>query len=309
MPNNITIQKLSQILGTTSSSIDEHTINLLGAFDSSIELLTEVERDNHILSVMKRLEEDNLKRDTLQNQKIFENGWSENLKKCQTNGITRANLTPAYIKQFEVIRLLGNYVRPANRYLVDDLYTVSLDHLFREYLLKIDNVYEFGCGTGRNLLQLSELFPNKKLFGLDWAESSMELLKLFQKQVSTNILGHRFDMLHPDDFSILPNSAVVTVVAMEQLGDRYEAFLDYLEKQKPSIIIHVEPFLEMYGEDTLFDYLGALYHRKRGYLNGYLPTIRAKAQKGEVTILKDHRQSYGDPWNEGTGVLVWKFNR
>ncbi len=50
----------------------------------------------------------------------------------------------------------------------------------RDELLKLmnvqpgENILEVGCGTGRNLLKLSRLAPNAKLFGLDAAD---EMLK------------------------------------------------------------------------------------------------------------------------------------
>jgi hypothetical protein len=34
-----------------------------------------------------------------------------------------------------------------------------LDWVFEKYITNVDSVYEFGCGTGHNLLRVRDLFP------------------------------------------------------------------------------------------------------------------------------------------------------
>jgi hypothetical protein len=46
------------------------------------------------------------------------------------------------------------------------------------------------------------------------------------------------------------NSAVLTLVTIEQLAGRFEAFLDYLLHWRPGLCIHVEPIAELYAPGT-----------------------------------------------------------
>ena len=87
-------------------------------------------------------------------------------------------------------------------------------------------------------------------------------------------------MFSPDEsYGIEPNSAVMTVGGMEQLGHEFGAFLQYLLKESPEICVHIEPIYELYDQDTLSDYLAARYSDRVAELQKLL----AEARKLDVT--------------------------
>jgi hypothetical protein len=59
--------------------------------------------------------------------------------------------------------------------------------------------------------------------------------------------------------------------------------------------------IELY-EDNLLDYLAVQYHRKRGYLEGYLGAVIDSG--AEIIELK--RNNFGSLYHDAYSVLVWK---
>jgi SAM-dependent methyltransferase len=245
-------------------------------------------------------------RSSTENQRVFEAGWGENLALCRKNGVSTASLRPLYARRWEMIRYNNTLVLPENPHVFEDLLHVSVALSFRHYLSAINPVYEFGCGTARFLYLLGSFFPEKELYGLDWSESSVDLIKLIA-QSGRKIQGHRFDMLNPElDYSIKKDAGVFTIGALEQLGNRFGPFLGYLLAQKPAIVVHHEPIIEFYDANLPLDQIAIDYHRKRGYLDGYLTELRRLEADGKLRILKAQRTYYGDGYHESASLVVWQ---
>ena len=167
-------------------------------------------------------------------------------------------------------------------------------------------VLEAGCGTGRHLRALSERFPDKDLVGLDWTAASIELLALLATRERRRLRGVRFDMLAPaTDADVPEGAAVYTVHALEQLGERFGAFLDWLLARRPAVVVHHEPIVEWYDPDLELDHLAIAYHHRRGWLHGWWPALRALADAGRIEILTARRLHYGDAYTEGS-LIVWR---
>jgi len=267
--------------------------------------LLPAERDGHILRVLQTVEE--LKaRHRQENYSIFENGWEENYARCVAQGVSWQALVPSYIKFFPYVRYRGDFIAPEGASFVDELFAVVLAYAFEKYLGDAQRIYEFGCGTGRYLLMLSEMYPETALTGLDWTEASMKIIELMQ-QKGIHIQGRRFDMLNPDPAMRLePGSAVVTISSLEQMGGDFTAFLSYLLAQRPALVLHHEPVEEFYDTADLFDYLARTYHRRRGYLSGYWTTLNALADDGVIEILEARRNNFGDPYMDGASLIAWR---
>ena len=176
------------------------------------------------------------------------------------------------------------------------------------YLKTFDSIYEFGCGTGFNLAVLAQLYPKKKLHGLDFVSSSVDLINRIGDTYSWSITGHLFNMLTPDEnFEIADNSAIFTIGAIEQLASNFEVFLQFIVKKSPKLCIHVEPTLELYDKNNLVDYLAIKFHRKRGYTENYLARLRELESNNIVEILKVHRPFLGSLYMEGYSYIIWRL--
>ena len=205
------------------------------------------------------------------------------------------------------VRLCGEYQVPTSTHFEASFLAVIRAYLFDRFLAPCSTVYEFGCGTGHNLLALAKQQPGKRLVGLDWSESSVKLINQLASTFGVNAHGQRFDFFSPNKKLVLDdNAGVLTVGALEQVGKHFASFLVFLLAKKPTVCVHLEPIVEQYDPDELFDYVAARYHRKRGYLDGFLPALQAFEKRGSLEILAVHRIPFGSLCHEAYTYIVWK---
>lgn len=269
--------------------------------------LTQGERDEVILNILRRLDSGSLAASGEQRHEIWEKAWGERYSAYVRNGFERSGLVPSYMQTGQVLRLHHEFVRAISPNFEMSFSDVFRRWLFREYLGNPKTVYEFGCGSGVNLTLLAELFPAAQLCGLDWAESAVNLIKTIAEKQQLPLEGRRFDFFNPDDALLLaPGSAVVTMCALEQVGNRHDAFLKYLLEQRPGICLHMEPLADLYDANNLLDYLALAYHRRRNYLDGFLPRLRVLAEDRRIEILCSRRIAFGNLYHEGYSFVVWR---
>jgi SAM-dependent methyltransferase len=237
-------------------------------------------------------------------------GWSENLAEY-TAKKNPSSVKPKYFGKYPINRLERRFVKAISEDYEVRMLGILQYWLFEKYLRDYANVYEFGCGTGHNLLRLREVNKKAELWGLDWAESSQKLIaKLKSDKLDTNINGANFDFFKPNhSFRLKNNSAIFTVAALEQIGDRYKEFVDYLIKNKPSLCLHIEPVAELLEPDkNLLDYLSVAYFKKRKYLSGFLDYLKVLEKGGSISILDARRSYIGSFFVDGYSIIVWRVN-
>ena len=239
--------------------------------------------------------------------KQWEKGWGQNLKSLKSEKRSEA-VSPHYFGKYEVNRLNQNFVKGLSPDYEKNMLYLILDYVFDKYFRDYENIYEFGCGTGHNLLKVHEVNPSAHLFGLDWTTASQKIIqKMRENGIVKNIEGYNFDFFNPNKkIKILKNSAIYTVAALEQTGSNYKKFVSYLLKNKPDLCVHVEPVAELLDETSLIDNLSVKYFRKRNYLNGYLDYLRKLEKEGVLEILEAKRTYIGSFFIEGYSLIVWR---
>jgi hypothetical protein len=100
-------------------------------------------------------------------------------------------------------------------------------------------------------------------------------------------------------------SAIFTCAALEQIGTRFEPLLQWMLAQKPSVIVHIEPVVELLNETKLLDYLSVRYCRKRAYLSGYLTRLRELEAEGRLKIHMARDTGIGSLFIQGYQVIIW----
>jgi hypothetical protein len=121
------------------------------------------------------------------------------------------------------------------------------------------------------------------------------------------VTGRHFDFFEPDpDMKLDAGSGVLTMCALEQIGPRHERFVEFLLQKKPQVCVNMEPLLELYEDDNLVDYLAMRYHRKRGYLDGFLTSLRNLAAAGRIEILDVRRFFFGSIYHEAYSYVAWR---
>jgi hypothetical protein len=255
------------------------------------QLLTKAEEEQVIIQIIEKLLDPYLPFSGEHRKEQWERGWEENLN---TN-----SYKPKYFDKYPIQRFNGQLVRAVSpNYEQEMLYSI-VDELAEKYLKGAEHIYEFGCGTGHNMLRVRQINKDAILYGCDWTESSNKLVeKLGFKAIN-------FDYFNPPQDRLEPNAAVYTVVSLEQVGKKYKKFVKYLLKSKPKIVVHIEPIPELLDENNLLDYLSIKYMEKRRYLSGYLKHLRSLEQRGYLKILEARRSGIGSMFIDGYSIIVW----
>jgi len=255
-------------------------------------LLTPEENEKAIIQIFEILLDKSIPFSGAHRKKQWEKGWAENLES--------GNNTPKYFGKYPIQRLNGKFVCGLRKgYEQDMLYSI-VDDLAKKYLKDQKDVYEFGCGTGHNLWRVKDLNPDAKLHGFDWTISSNKMIE------AQGFHAENFDFFKPSKVKLAPNAGVFTVAALEQVGTHFKPFVNYLIKNKPSVVVHIEPIPEMLDSSKLLDYLSIQYMHKRNYLRGYADYLEELEKKGKIKILEKHRSGIGSYLIDGYSVIVWK---
>ncbi len=268
--------------------------------------LTLDERDAWLLKIVQFLTADSVVFSGEHRIGQWETGWGENLAAFKKAPSWEA-LTPRYFGKYPVVRWRQDFIKPLSPDFEQHSLSVVQYWIFDKFLKGVSSVYEFGCGTGHNLRRIREVNPAARLYGLDWARSSAELVNgIASSGLDANVEGKVFNVFTPDmSFKLAPKSGVVTVAALEQVGAHFKEFLDYLIENKPSVCVHIEPVGELLDEENLLDFLSIRYFKKRNYLSGFLDALRELEQQGKVNILEARRSYIGSLFIDGYSVVVW----
>lgn len=194
----------------------------------------------------------------------------------------------------------GKVCRVGNEFVDDPLLEKTMfadlrDGLFMQHLGGIREVSEFGCGAGDNLDVIRRSW---KVRGFDWSAAAVAKVR------ARGIEAHPFDMFHPN-YDVKLTGAAFTVHAMEQLGANWKPFYKYLLAQK-ILCLHIEPIVELYDDMNLIDFVQQSYHRKRGYLEGFLPHLHEQAAAKKIELLKVSRSTFGGLYHSAYSVIVWR---
>jgi len=307
---NITLDDFARSFGTDIEDIREKCIGLIDNHDFSYMLINGYEYDQLILHILKKIEEDRQIIGAPERKQVWSNGWEENYHDFIDSNYDLDKLIPKFIRYGQPIRYNLTYIKPSDPKFEFNYYSVFRQWLFKKYLAEYENMYEFGCGTGFNLVTLAQLYPDKNLYGLDFVPYPVKLINKIAEHYKYNLTGHLFDMISPNKFplSLKENSAIFTIGSIEQLAGRFEKFIKYLLEQHVSLCIHIEPVIELYNENNLVDYLAIKFQEKRGYTKGFLPYLKKLESHKMIEILKAKRLFFGSLYMEGYNCIIWRPN-
>ena len=306
--HEVALQDFADSFGTTVEDIPVVCRELIKNGNFWYSIPKGSERDDIILGVLKRIDEDKQIIGAEERKTIWENGWAESLEEFKSSNYDPKTLVPKFIRKDQIIRFKQDYIIPSSPTFELDYMNVFRLWLFDKYFKDCDPIYEFGCGTGFNLLVLSKLFPEKVLKGSDFVPSSVELVNQMGKTYNLNLTGFLFDMIIPDtSIKLEKGSGIFTFGAVEQLASKFDPFLQYILDQTPKICVHIEPTLELYDETNLVDYLALKFYRKRGYTQGFLSRLRELEAQNKIELIKVKRLYFGSLYLEGYMYIIWRI--
>lgn len=308
MQKKLTENDFADLFGVMTHELGDACRSFIGDTDFSYDTLGKKHHDDIVLQVIKKLDSGEFDVSGESKQKKWESGWRENLDAFIKSGHDVNTLVPKYVHPDQTLRLYQEYIKPHSSSYEMDFFTALRLWLFNEYLSGVGTIYEFGCGTGYNLVMLANMFPDKKFVGLDWAKSAVELVNLIGITQKKNIHGRLFNMYAPDSsLRLTKDSAVLTIGALEQMGKDFAPFLDFIIKNKPQICINIEPLDEMYHDGNLLDYLAIKYHKQRNYLTGFKSYMDGLFCKNIIEIIQTRRMHFGSLYHDGWSILIWRL--
>jgi hypothetical protein len=275
-------------------------------YDFSYARLDQPDRDAVILDILQRL--DGFTQVGPARHAIWESAWSDVAQRYHDSDEDLAALDPPFMGATPILRIGGDYARPFVAAFETHWFRVLRKWLLSTYLVGASRVCEFGCGSGFNLVTLAQMSPETELVGLDWSPSVVELMNQIGRRHGFKLSGQRFDFFNPaPDFAFGGSGDVaMTFCALEQTGDRYDTFVDWLMDRKPDLVVSMEPALELYDPSSLVDDMAIRYHTGRKYLNGYYSRIPELAAAGKAEILVRRRLGFGSLYHEGYSLLIWR---
>jgi len=264
------------------------------------------QRDELLLKIIKYLFSNDVVFAGPHRKTQWEDGWEENLKEyLQSNDLE--SIVPKYFDKHRVQRLNGEFIVPKSDNFEIELVRIFQYIIFEKYFKNAKNVYEFGAGTGHNLLRIREINQNASLYSMEWAKSGVEIIKNVASNLhDDNLYGIVFNNFIPDnDVKLQPDSSVYTFAALEQLGSNTDNLINYWITNQASIVVNIEPMAEPLDENELLQYLSIKYFEKRGYLKDYIEKLKILEQDGRIVIHNIYRTGIGSLFIEGYSIIVW----
>lgn len=308
---NITLNDLCKNFDCTLEQFSQRFIDFYNSVDFTYSHLSSEERDATILEILNKLYTDQQVIGAPERTDVWHKGWKENLDGFLENK-NIDEIVPKFIRPNKIVRYNGDFIKPTNGFFERDFAKLIQIFCYDNFIKEtdVDSVYEFGCGSSFNLMSLIDLnnsHKNLNFYGSDFVQSSVDLCNALGAHYDVNLSGFRFNMIEPDTSLVLDeNSAVFTFGAIEQLRSKFHNFIDLIVASKPTICFHIEPTVENYNPESLFDHLQIRFHQKRGYTEGLLPYLRELEHSGKVQIVKDKRLNFGSLFMEGYHLYAWK---
>lgn len=304
--NKVEVKEFEKIFLTNGEKIKKDILKIFLEKDFSYSYAKKNEQEEIKLFILKKIFENKLWISGSKKKFVWERGWQQNLDMFKKNKSVN-DLTPKFLGSKKYLRYKRSWIIPKNKNFEFDLIEVYRSHIFKKYFSNTKNIYEFGCGSAQHIVKLAQLFPKKNIFGLDWAKASIEIIKNLNNKKKMNVHGSLFDMFKPSHKIKIENSAAfLTIGALEQLGENFNAFLKYMLQKKPKIVVHFETIEELYDDNSLFDYFAKIYDKKRNYLAGYLIALKKLEKQKKIKIIRIKKVNFGSMMHDSYSTIAWR---
>jgi hypothetical protein len=297
----------ARLLGHPEDQLPASCLAAIAACDWQYDWLEGGQLDDVVAGLLERIRRKQFSIVVAGDKSRWVKGWSENLDDFVASRGDVEALAPKYVRPNMPVRLFRRFAKPVEPTFEQNWRKVYQEWLFRTYLADSAQIYEFGCGSGGHVSALAQMFPDRKIVGLDWVEPSCEIVNNMRKLRGWNTEGRLFDFYKPDyDIDMPRNSVVFTFAALEQVSNSFGAFVEFLLSKQPKLCVFVEPIYEWYDPANFIDHLAMRGHATRNFLHGLPQALHALRKQGRIEILKQHRVEFGSLLHEGYSQIIWR---
>tara|TARA_R100001463_G_scaffold66010_1_gene119370 strand:+ start:810 stop:1718 length:909 start_codon:yes stop_codon:yes gene_type:complete len=237
----------------------------------------------------------------------WQDDWFSVLQNLQTNDDNvKSIIRPKWFRESAFVNIQNCLSLTETPYVDWEYQLITRQMLFYTHLKDIENICEFGSGSGTNFYLINEILQNKNFILSDISVTSLKIIEELKRKLNRNNLTHsNIDIEQDIDLQLPDNTAVITTSVLEQIGDNYKNFINFILKEKPQIVINVEPIVELLDSKNGFDNVMNLYCEKRKYLTGYLTELEKLEKQKKIKIIMKKRTMVSGTFIENS-VLIWK---
>ena len=237
----------------------------------------------------------------------WQDDWFSVLQNLQTNDDNvKSIIRPKWFRKNAFVNIQNCLSLTETPYVDWEYQLITRQMLFYTHLKDIDNICEFGSGSGTNFYLINKILQDKNFILSDISVTSLKIIQELKRKLNRNNLTHsNIDIEQDIDLQLPDNTAVITTSVLEQIGDSYKNFIKFILKEKPQIVINVEPIVELLDSKNGFDNVMNLYCEKRKYLAGYLTELEKLEKQKKIKIIMKKRTMVSGTFIENS-VLIWK---
>ena len=237
----------------------------------------------------------------------WQDDWFSVLQNLRTNDDNvKSIIRPKWFRESAFVNIQNCLSLTKTPYVDWEYQLITRQMLFYTHLRDIENICEFGSGSGTNFYLINEILQNKNFILSDISVTSLKIIEELKRKLNRNNLTYsNIDIEQDIDLQLPDNTAVITTSVLEQIGDNYKNFINFILKEKPQIVINVEPIVELLDSKNGFDNVMNLYCEKRKYLAGYLTELEKLEKQKKIKIIMKKRTMVSGTFIENS-VLIWK---
>ena len=237
----------------------------------------------------------------------WQDDWFSVLQNLQTNNDNvKSIIRPKWFRESAFVNIQNCLSLTETPYVDWEYQLITRQMLFYTHLRDIENICEFGSGSGTNFYLINEILQNKNFILSDISVTSLKIIEELKRKLNrNNLIYSNIDIEQDIDLQLPDNTAVITTSVLEQIGDNYKNFINFILKEKPQIVINVEPIVELLDSKNGFDNVMNLYCEKRKYLAGYLTELEKLEKQKKIKIIMKKRTMVSGTFIENS-VLIWK---
>ena len=237
----------------------------------------------------------------------WQDDWFSVLQNLRTNDDNvKSIIRPKWFRESAFVNIQNCLSLTETPYVDWEYQLITRQMLFYTHLKDIENICEFGSGSGTNFYLINEILQNKNFILSDISVTSLKIIEELKRKLNrNNLIYSNIDIEQDIDLQLPDNTAVITTSVLEQIGDNYKNFINFILKEKPQIVINVEPIVELLDSKNGFDNVMNLYCEKRKYLAGYLTELEKLEKQKKIKIIMKKRTMVSGTFIENS-VLIWK---
>ena len=237
----------------------------------------------------------------------WQDDWFSVLQNLRTNNENvKSIIRPKWFRESAFVNIHNCLSLTETPYVDCEYQLITRQMLFYTHLKDIENICEFGSGSGTNFYLINEILQNKSFILSDISVTSLKIIEELKRKLNrNNLIYSNIDIEQDINLELPDNTAVITTSVLEQIGDNYKNFINFILKEKPQIVINIEPIVELLDSKGKFDNVMNLYCEKRKYLAGYLTELEKLEKQKKIKIIMKKRTMVSGTFIENS-VLIWK---